>query len=123
MQYPNKIKKYAGTISKTNKKIIIKYKTKGRIFTIKEYLLSDFNSSDDAMKDAIEYKKKWSIVNNLVKNKYEIIQINEKVDNYHTYLAEQFPVLIYNFSNITELISPLSIKTEQINNIESNNCS
>ena len=84
MQYPNNIKKYAGTISKTNKKIIIKYKTKGRIFTIKEYLLSDFNSSDDAMKDAIEYKKKWSIVNNLVKNKYEIIEDNNKYIKIYT---------------------------------------
>ena len=30
------------------------------------------------MTDAINYKKKWSIVNNLVKNKYEIINENNE---------------------------------------------
>ena len=30
------------------------------------------------MEMAIEYKKKWSIINNLVKNKYEIIDENEE---------------------------------------------
>lgn len=78
MQYPNNIKKYAGTISKTNKKITIKYKTKGRIFTLKEFILSDYQNEDEAMNEAIEYKKKWSIVNNLVKNKYEILDDNGK---------------------------------------------
>ena len=76
MQYPTNIKKYAGTISKTNKKVIIKYKTQGRIFIIKEYLISDYKSLDDVMMYATEYKKKWSVVNNLVKNKYETIQDN-----------------------------------------------
>jgi hypothetical protein len=74
MLYPTNIKKYSGTISKTNKKIIIKYKTKGRIFIIKEYILDDYSSEEEVMCKAIEYKKKWSIVNNLVKNKYEVIE-------------------------------------------------
>jgi hypothetical protein len=76
MLYPTNIKKYSGTISTTNKKIIIKYKTKGRIFTIKEFIFADFNNKEEAMEKAVEHKKKWSIVNNLVKNKYEIIEEN-----------------------------------------------
>jgi len=78
MLYPNNIKKYSGTISKTSKKIIIKYKTKGRIFTVKEFKIDEYDSIDKAMEMAIEYKKKWSIINNLVKNKYEIIDENEE---------------------------------------------
>lgn len=78
MLYPNNIKKYSGTISKTSKKIIIKYKTKGRIFTVKEFKIDEYDSIDKAMEMAIEHKKKWSIINNLVKNKYEIIDENEE---------------------------------------------
>ena len=75
MIYPDNIKKYSGTITKTKKKYTLRYKTKSRLFTIKEYLIEKYNSDEDTLKEIQKYQKKWAIANNLVKNKYEIVKI------------------------------------------------
>ena len=83
------IKKYSGTIVETNKKIIIKYKTKGRVFIVKEFI----KDGNNTMKEAINYKKRWAIVNNLVKNKYEVIE--EGNDKYiKVYIKDDIQFLI-----------------------------
>tara|TARA_B110000858_G_C17645675_1_gene400280 strand:- start:302 stop:814 length:513 start_codon:yes stop_codon:yes gene_type:complete len=72
--YPINIKKYAGTITQSKKKFSIRYKTQSRLFNIKDFHIKDYNSEEDALHATHEYKKKWAIINNLVKNKYEIIK-------------------------------------------------
>lgn len=72
--YPFNIKKYAGTITQSKKKFSLRYKTQSRLFHIKDFYIKDYNSEDEALHAVREYKKKWAIVNNLVKNKYEIIK-------------------------------------------------
>ena len=75
--YPLNIKKYAGTITKSNKKYSIRYKTKSRLFHIKDFYINEYDTIDDTLKATEEYKKKWAIANDLVKNKYEIIKEND----------------------------------------------
>lgn len=72
--YPTNIKKYAGTITQSKKKFSLRYKTQSRLFHIKDFYIKDYNSEDEALYATHEYKKKWAIANNLVKNKYEIIK-------------------------------------------------
>ena len=78
MIYPDNIKKYSGTITKTKKKYTLRYKTKSRLFTIKEYLIENYNNEEDALKEIQKYQKKWAIANNLVKNKYDIVKIDDE---------------------------------------------
>ena len=78
MIYPDNIKKYSGTITKTKKKYTLRYKTKSRLFTIKEYLIENYNSDEDTLKEIQKYQKKWAIANNLVKNKYEIVKTDSE---------------------------------------------
>ena len=73
IQYPINIKKYAGTITKSKKKFSLRYKIQSRLFHIKDFYINEHNSEEEALYATQEYKKKWAIANNLVKNKYEII--------------------------------------------------
>jgi len=98
--YPNNIKKYAGTITQTKKKFSIRYKTQSRLFHIKDFYIEEYETLEQALTATEEYKKKWAIVNNLVKNKYELVK-----DGDNTYVKLYIKNDTYSFVDYDDIDS------------------
>ena len=80
MLYPNNLQKYAGTIIIQKKKYIFQIIKNKKIIEQTEFTFKNELEKKEAYENIIQYKKDYSIIHNLVKNKYEIN--NDKINVY-----------------------------------------